>query len=251
MRLRRFAQTCALGSALTLTVALAAPAMAEEALDMAEPGAMPAGPDTRPVWTATPPLPSAPAASMPMHGAAPSYPQPAVAGPDPQARAAWLDECRRRMTRRDDGVGGAVVGGLLGGLFGNRVAGRHHRTTGTIIGGVAGAVAGAVIDRAEDSGRTRGKDYCEAYLDDYYARYQAGYGYQGQAYGYAVPVMMVPVAMQPMQHHAAPRTNCTEEVVEEYVDVPVASRRIYRAPARRVVPSKRVRVVPDKRIPIN
>lgn len=227
MRLRRSIQTSALIGAL----ALAAPAMAHDA---PQPGVAPTGVlgsvDARPVWKGDAPLPQ----------------QPAVLGPEPRAREAWLAECRRRLVRQDDGLGGGLIGGLLGGLLGNRIAGRGHRTTGTIVGGVAGAVAGVVIDKAEDAGRRQSYDYCEAYLDDYYARYTQGQGYQGQAMAYAAPVMMVPAMAG---HHGAAQGGCTETVTTTtYVeDVPVRRRHIQ----RRATPDERVKIVPDKRIPAN
>lgn len=226
MRLRRSIQTSALIGAL----ALAAPAMAHDA---PQPGVAPAGVagsvDTRPVWKGDAPLPQ----------------QPAVLGPEPRAREAWLAECRRRLVRRDDGLGGGLIGGLLGGLLGNRIAGRGDRTTGTIIGGVAGAVAGVVIDKAEDAGRRQSYDYCEAYLDDYYARYAQSYAYQGHM-GHGVQMMMVPVAAGHHGHHGA-KAACTETVTTtEYIEeVPARRRHIQ----RRAVPDKRVRIAPDKRIP--
>lgn len=169
-----------------------------------------------------------------------------AAGPDPQAREAWLADCRRNQSRRDDGMGGAVIGGLLGGVIGNRVAGRHHRTVGTVAGAAVGAVAGAVIDKSEDNGRVR--DWCESYLDDYYARAGQGYGYPAYGYAYAMPVMMVPASMA-MRMVPAPapgrQQECREEVTYEYVDVPVRERRIQRRP----IPDKRLRTY-GKRVPL-
>jgi len=173
---------------------------------------------------------------------------------EPQAREAWLADCRHRLGSRDRGVGGAVIGGVVGGLAGSRIAGRGDRIEGAIAGAAVGAIAGAVIDKAEDSGRNR--DECEAYLDDYYARYRApngqpyvqgpgyGYGYGYPAYGYSAggccnqqPMMMVPVMMVPVG-----KPECTEtvEYVTEYVPV--------RTPAKRIIRDKRIKVVPDKRI---
>jgi len=131
--------------------------------------------------------------------------------------------------------------------LGNRIAGRGNRTVGTVAGAAVGAIAGAAIDKGEDRARTR--DHCEAYLDDYYAQYdqgyaggapgRGGYGYPAMAYGYAVPMMMVPVIMPTQQ-------NCTETVTYEYVDVPVRRRHIHRAPVRRAP----VYRAPDKRLPM-
>lgn len=181
---------------------------------------------------------------------APHADNPARAAPhmDAGARDAWLADCRQRLGKRDNGLGGALIGGLVGGVAGNRIAGKRHRTGGTLIGAGAGALAGMAIDKAEDHGRAR--DECEAYLADYEARYQqnhAGYGYGQRGYGYQAggygggccsPMMMVPVMMMP---RAEPE--CTETVEYVYEDVPVR-------PARRIVPRKRVKVVPDKRIKI-
>ncbi|MEY4722017.1 MAG: hypothetical protein RIQ46_1742 [Pseudomonadota bacterium] len=235
MRLRHSIQTSALIGAL----ALATPALAHDAPIVPQPGVVPANlpvnVDARPVLKVNAPLPQ----------------QPAVLGPEPRAREAWLTECRRRLVRRDNGLGGGIVGGLLGGLLGNRIAGRGNRTTGTIVGGVAGAVAGVVIDKAEDAGRGQSADYCEAYLDDYYARNAQAYGYMGQGMAYAapVPVALVPVATGYQAYQAAGQGACTETVTTtEYVEeVPVRRRHIQ----RRAVPDKRVRIVPDKRVPAN
>lgn len=147
-----------------------------------------------------------------------------------------------------------MIGGVAGGVIGNRIAGRGNRTVGTIAGAAVGAIAGAAIDKAEDRGRSR--DECEAYLDDYYARYngggyaQPGYGegyydqpsYRGHpayGYGYAAPMMMVPVMVQPQKP-------CVETVTTtQYVTRP-ARRTIRRAPR----PDKRIRIAPDKRVPL-
>ncbi|MCB2058933.1 MAG: glycine zipper 2TM domain-containing protein [Novosphingobium sp.] len=198
------------------------PAMAQ---DYPEPGTAPAEPDRRPEWHGQPPA---------------SYPHQAM---HPIERDKWLAECRRRLSSRDNGLGGAVIGGLVGGFAGNRIAGRGNRTVGTIAGAAVGAAAGAAIDKAEDNGRIR--DECETYLDDYYAYYaQGSYGYQSygyaypaQGYGccYAAPMMMVPVMP------ARTEPECSETVEYEYVDVPVRAK-------PRPVPDKRVKVVPDKRI---
>lgn len=165
---------------------------------------------------------------------------PRYGGYDPDARRAWLTDCRQRLSARDSGVGGAVIGGVVGGLAGNRIAGRGNRTVGTLAGAAVGAAAGAVIDKAEDQGRNR--DECEAYLDDYYARYTQGGGYAPgygggyyPAYGYPGQGCCMAPAMVP----AGP-PHCTETVEYVYEDVPVR-------PARRVIP-RRSKVVPDKRV---
>ena len=222
MRLRPIVQSCA---ALAMAVT-AAPALAHghHPAPAGEPGAAPPGPDMRPEWRDGPP-----------------HPPHAV---DPRERDEWLAECRRRISIRDDGVGGALIGGLVGGFAGNRIAGRRHRTVGTIAGAAVGAAAGAAIDKAEDRGRAR--DECETYLDGYYDYYAHagrgfGYGYGHAAYGgygcCQAPMMMVPIIKLPRRE-----PDCTETV--EYIteDVPAARPKVRR------IPSKRVRIVPDKRI---
>lgn len=172
---------------------------------------------------------------------------------DHGAREAWLADCRKRLSSRDSGLGGAVIGGVVGGIAGNRIAGRGNRTLGTVAGAAIGAAAGAAIDKAEDAGRNR--DECEAYLDDYYARYAQGGGYPGYGYGYQqgyypaygyqaqgccmAPMMAMPVMMVPLTR-AEPE--CTETVEYVYEDVPVR-------PRKRHVP-KRTKIVPDKRVPL-
>lgn len=168
---------------------------------------------------------------------------------DPQARKAWLEECRRRISSRDRGLGGAVIGGMIGGVAGNRIAGHGDRTVGTIAGAAVGAAAGMTIDKGED--RSRLRDECEGYLDDYYAYYSHASAFHAQAYrGYAYPhhygyaahcCQPQPAMMAPVTRQRAQEPECTETVEYEYEDVPAAPR-----PA----PQKRVKIVPDKRIPI-
>ena len=178
------------------------------------------------------------------HAEMPPPAGPPAARMDPAARDAWLADCRQRISRRDNGLGGALIGGLVGGVAGNRIAGKHHRTVGTVAGAAVGAVAGMVIDKAEDRGQTR--DECDAYLADYEARYSSGYGGYGHGYGQAypahgygggccMPMMMVPVMRMP---RAEPE--CTETVEYVYEDVPVRPAR------RKIVPDKRVKIVPVK-----
>lgn len=231
MPLHRFARTCAVAGTFILAAALATPALAHGKGAHHEPGVAPGGPDNRPLWKEGRPDYDAGRYAM-----------------DPRAREDWLVECRRRAA--DNGLGGALIGGLAGGVVGNRVAGKGDRTIGTVAGAAIGAVAGAAIDKEEDRGRVR--DDCEAYLDSYqpgphghpgYAPghgYGYGYGYPAAYgyYGYAVPMVMVPVML--------PKQDCIEEeVIEEYVTVP-ARRHIRRAPAR----DKRIRIAPDKRVRI-
>jgi len=210
MRFSQFAQSCA-GIALAV---IAAPALAGAQPvggepPLYQPGVAPVGPDTRPEWR---------------EGA----PQAARYDMDPGARDAWLSECRRRVSGRDSGIGGALIGGAVGGLAGNRIGGRGNRTVGTVAGAVVGAVAGAAIDRGEDRGRVR--DECESYLDSYYD-YYAG----RQSYGY----QPTPVAMAPRGE-----PECTETV--EYVDEDVPVR-----PKVRRIPARSMKTVPDKRIRTN
>lgn len=178
----------------------------------------------------------------------PMPPEGARGGWD-QQRDAWLTECRRRLS--DNGVGGAVIGGLIGGVAGHEIAGRGDKVIGTVAGAAVGAIAGAAIDKAEDRGRNR--DRCEAMLQGYGTQQQGyGNGYStAYGYGYAVPMMMVPVMMVP-----APRRECKEvvttEYVTEYVTVPTRHRYIKPRPQyKRVpvtVPDKRVKMTPDKRV---
>lgn len=175
-----------------------------------------------------------------------------------EQRAAWLDECRSRMDRRDDwyedgwkrkrssGVTGAVLGGVAGGLAGRAIAGHGDKGVGTVAGAAVGAVAGAAIERAASGGHERHErggysgDYCEQYFN-YYT--QAGMGYHG--FGYMQPMMMVPVMMM-QGHHGHGGKECKETVVtEEWVTVRQRPRYRY-IPVR----DKRVRVVPDKRLPM-
>ncbi|MEE4451969.1 glycine zipper 2TM domain-containing protein [Novosphingobium resinovorum] len=188
------------------------------------------------------------------------YDRPGYDGPD--AREAWLADCRQRVSQRDSGVGGALIGGAVGGLAGNRIAGRGNRTVGTLAGAAVGAVAGAAIDKAEDRGRDR--DECEAYFDDYQARYSRGGGYPGYggygAPGYAPayyypaqqgccnqPVMGQPMMMVPA---VQAQPHCTETVEYVYEDVPVRPARRVIPRRSKVVPDKRVKIAPDKRVPI-
>lgn len=259
----------AAAAALAGSIAFAVPALAQPAVDAEGRvfgNAVPAPPmPAMPPMVSQPvvqPLPAgAPQHAMPPHAmpAAPmthpgAYHAPAQApGYDPvawdRAKGDWLAECRRRMGGSKSKTAGAVIGGLFGGLIGNRVAGRGNRTVGTIAGAAVGAVAGGAIGASAD--RNRARDYCEAYLEDslagYYGQGQAGYGYQQAGYGpvqygYAMqPVMM----MVPVMHHAAPAKarECVETtVIEEWVPVKSAKRRI--APR----PDKRVKIVPDKRV---
>jgi Glycine zipper 2TM domain len=241
MKLRRFAFLVPASAALLAWSPCAA------AQDTAA-GSQAGAPYAHGQWPRPPAAESAGAQAAPHHEAAQQLPhQPQAV--DPQARAGWLSECRRRLSSRDSGLGGAAIGGLIGGAAGNRIAGKGHRTVGTLAGAAAGAVAGMAIDRAEDSSRNR--DECETYLDEYYAYYARagqGYGYGhpyqalaaqpgGTACCQGAPMMMVPMMMTPRA-----QTECTETV--EYVDVPVRRR-------ARPAPTKRIRVIPDKRVRIN
>jgi hypothetical protein len=168
---------------------------------------------------------------------------------DPGARDAWLADCRQRLSRRDNGLGGALLGGVVGGAAGYGIAGKRHRTLGTVAGAAVGAVAGMAIDKAEARGS---RDECEAYLADYearyshgYAGYEHGYGYGGYAQGHpgysgggCAP--MTPMMMVPVMRMARAEPECTETVEYVYEDVPV------RPAKRKIVPDKRVKTVPVK-----
>ncbi len=226
MQLGFYLRTCAVGAGFALAIASAPLALAQER----QPGVAPDGPDTRPEWNREAAAPPAP----------PSAPRPMI---EPGLRAHWLAECRRRISVRDDGLGGAVIGGVIGGVAGNRIAGRHHRTLGTVAGAAIGAAAGMAIDKAEDSRSVR--DECETYLDDYVAYYAYHAAQPAYGYGYAHP------AYAPSAYGCcrpgpaiAREPKCTETVEYVYEDVPVRPR------ARRM-PSKRVRIVPDKRIRVD
>ncbi len=193
--------------------------------------------------------------SMPPSGYAPANSvqgYPAQNGDYAQQRDRWLADCRQRYG--DNGVGGALIGGVAGGLLGRGIAGRGNRTVGTVAGAAVGAVAGAVIDRAED--RDRVADRCEQMLNGngpnaYAPGSQPGYGpgYGHQAYGYAMPMMMVPVMMMSVP---AQKQDCKETETVEYV---TSYHTVYRkVRAVRYAPApqyKRVRLVPDKRMPMN
>jgi len=160
-----------------------------------------------------------------------------------QDRQNWLADCRARMSRSDDGLGGAVIGGLIGGIAGNRIAGRGNRTVGTVVGAGVGAVAGAAIDRAEDRSETR--DFCEDYISRYEASFAnagATYAAAGTQYGaagspyYAGRVMWVPLTI------SSCGCDCkTEEPeVEEWVNEPAL------VPAQRTIPAERLKLEPIK-----
>lgn len=184
-------------------------------------------------------------------------------GYDPASQA-WLADCRRRLSSRDRGLGGAAIGAVVGGVAGNRIAGRGNRTIGTVAGAGVGAVAGSAIDRAED--RSRNADECEAYLADYqgyYSQSQApapypqapgypAYGYPAYP-GYAPSYAPAYYAPAPGCCAAAvpvvqPTPNCTETV--EYVYEYVPARSHPRRLRTKVVADKRVKIVPDKRVRI-
>jgi hypothetical protein len=228
MRLSQlFRQSAAAGALCAASLALAGPALAhdghQDGRDHYKSGHGP--------YPGGYPAPGYPPQGYPAHG----YPGP---GMDPEAREAWLEDCRRELGRGKSAAGGALIGGVVGGVAGNRIAGRGNRTEGTIAGAAIGAGAGALIDHAGDKARTR--DECEAYLADYEARYRqpgyghGGYGYQYPAYGYGggccQPMMMVPVTMVPRGE-----PECTETVEYVYEDVPVRPAR------RKIVPDKRVK----------
>lgn len=161
-------------------------------------------------------------------------------------REDWLVECRRRIGGNRSGATGAVLGGVVGGVLGHEVAGRGNRAIGTIAGAAVGAVAGAAIERGSEGRRYR--DECESMLESSQGGYGPGYPQQAYGYGYAVPMMMVPVAMVSMPMHH-PKKDCHEHVTTEYVTTYDTVYRKVREVRYRSVPTyKRVKVVPDKRV---
>lgn len=180
------------------------------------------------------------------------YPAPHYAGHVPQPRQfdreGWLAHCRERIRGVDRKDRGAVIGGLLGaaagGIIGNR-AWDSERLAGTLLGAGVGGLAGIAIGAAIGAaGERRREDECAWHLDRYMAAGQGGYGYPGQAHGYAYgypAVAYVPVLVQIPQ-----RAVVREYVTEEWVDVPakaqpVAQTKIIRQPAPR--PDKRIKRV--------
>ena len=217
--------------AAALSLVLATPALAHPVSPPSPPpGAVDAAGnvygDTRPEWRGGP-------AAVPQPGYdAPGY---------EQARADWLNECRRHHGNGKT-VGGVIVGGLVGGVIGNRFAGPGNRTTGTVVGAVAGAAVGGAIGSAADNRDAR--DYCEAYLDQHMG--QQGRG--GYVYGYQ-PMMMVPVMMVTVAGPVQQQGECKETIVtEEWVVQSDRSSRRYIVRQPRPRHDKRVRITPDKRV---
>lgn len=163
-------------------------------------------------------------------------------------------------SRREDGMGGAIIGGTTGAIVGNRIAGRERRAGGTLIGAGLGALAGMAIDKAEDGEQGSGTarlypyNYDFGQLDervtgggergwngawqgpagiDYGMPVYPAYGY-GYAAAYAVPMMatvMLPV------------TTTTTTYVEEEV-VETAARKVARPrPKRAYKPRPKPRCV--------
>lgn len=264
MHIRFSIKACSAAGALAASMAFGSAAYAQEGelpgasyttpavLAQAAPHLPPASaglPDPRPEWPG-----GASASPAPMNAAA----APQL---DPQARNAWLRECRRRTDLYYDngesrggsgGLFGALLGGVAGGLIGNRIDDGPDRAVGSVVGAAAGAVIGAVagsaIDKASSRKRVRdyGYDYCEAYLDDYY-RYYAQAGYSGYAHpGYGHMMMMAPRMTMVPTRVASPAAQqpCEEVVTEEWVPERTRAipRRPARAPVRRRVPDKRIRV---------
>lgn len=160
-------------------------------------------------------------------------------------REDWLVECRRRIGGNRSGTTGALLGGVVGGVLGHEVAGRGNRAIGTIAGAAVGAVAGAAIERGSEGRRYR--DECESMLESSQGSYGPGYPQQAYSYGYAVPMMMVPVTMVSMPMH--PRKDCHEHVKTEYVTTyDTVYRKVREARYRSVPTYKRVKVAPDKRV---
>lgn len=177
-------------------------------------------------------------------------------------RDAWLDQCRasyygyerdRTGRRREGGVIGGVLGAVTGGIIGNRVV-DDERLGATLIGagvgGLAGLAIGAAIDAATgDGGRDDYDriDECEAYLLTWEADYERRLAYArpyGEHYGYGyAPVMMVKVPIMTERRHKHDHdADCTQEVVEEWIEEEV----VQPTPTKTV----RIKTVPTKTVPI-
>ncbi len=228
-----------------LSLALAAPALAQSGPPIPPPGAPPMGavdadgryygngmPDPRPEWRG----PDA----RPYQQQPGGYDQ----GQYQQMRADWLHECRRNRSNGKT-IGGAVIGGLLGGVIGNRIGGRGNRIEGTIAGAAVGAVAGGVLGSAAD--RRNAGDYCERYLDQHMGQ-QSGYAPQGYAYGYQPMTVMVPVLTQAS---GGAQRECTTTVTTEEFITETPSRAHRLIPPRRPALRRAAPVAHDKRVRVN
>lgn len=246
MSLRTTFRHCAAASLLAASLAVAAPALAQTAVDAEGRVFGNTVTDPLPDWrraptgsqTRLPPMPAGPGADDDGYGSGERAGWEA-------AKADWLSECRRRYGGRG-GVTGGVIGGLVGGVAGSAIAGRGNRTVGGIVGGVAGAAAGAAIGSSAD--RRRASDYCSDYLDRHLASYAPGAAYApafasvqpGYAYAMQPVMVMVPVSMVPAAPAYAGRQPCTQtEIIEEWVPATRAARRYV---PRRTLPDKRVRL---------
>lgn len=127
--------------------------------------------------TALPPIP--PASTVPWDN------RPVMAQVDPQARADWISECRRRTAVRDDWRDDDWY-------YGRR---KHKR------------------DRNAPPPQEMGRDTCEAYLDDWFAWHEQ-YARSWQSYWMAQQANVRSATCQ-----------CGEEVIEEYEEVVVPVRR--------------------------
>lgn len=210
-----------------------------------------------------PPMDHSPIAQPPMAQPQMAHPQMVPAAMDsrqmtgaprlgysPQQRDAWLAECHANHApreRRQGGLLGGFLGAVLGGVAGNRIA-DGARLGGTLlgagVGGLAGAAVGTAIDRADERRDARREDAALAYCEDYLGRYESGaYAQPGYGYGMmAVPVMMVPVAMQQARPHVH-GPECEE--IEEWDEV-VAPVGYTRPRARAQAPAPR----PGKLVPV-
>lgn len=167
-------------------------------------------------------------------------------------RAAWLDDCHRRIRGVDREDRAAVIGGLLGAIAGGVVGNRvwdSERLAGTLlgagVGGLAGVAIGSAVDAASDR---RHDDECARYLDSYMAGGYPQTGYPGVAYGYGYPgyayggYTLVPVMVAVPQ-----RQVIRETVTEEWVDEPVRTRSIPRRPRQpATAPDKRIKLIKGK-----
>ena len=190
-------------------------------------------------------------------------------------RDAWLAQCRasyygyerdRTGRRQEGGIIGSVLGAVTGGIIGNRVA-DGERLGGTLIGagvgGLAGLAVGAAIDAASgDGGRDGYDDYdrideCEAYLLQWEADYERRLAYArpyGDYYGYGyAPVMMVRVPIVTEHRHTHDHdADCTEEVVEEWIEEEVVQPTPTKTVSIKTVPSKAVpiKTTSGKTVPV-
>ena len=166
----------------------------------------------------------------------------------PEARAAWLEDCRARYHDAPGRARGQVIGGLLGavagGVAGSAIAEGGDNLGGTLIGAGAGALAGAAIGGEVGARGDRDRlDACEAYLLRYEQSYRGpepGHGAVAGAWGYhypyPYPVIWVRVPIVTERRDCGCETVVEERVVEERVVEEPAPPRV-----RRRAPDKRIR----------